>query len=440
MASISRERNGRRTIQFVGTDGKRRSIRLGKVSQKTAEAVKAKVEHLVAAVVTGHALDGETSRWVAALGDDLADKLARAGLVPERQSATLEVFLQSYVESRIDVKPASRVILGHVKRDLSGFFGPGCGLRTITAARAEDFRLHLVGKGLAASTIAKRLQRARQMFAAAKRRNLIEENPFSEVRHQEGNPAERQRFIDRHTTARLLDAAPDWTWRTIIALARFGGLRCPSEVLSLRWQDVDWEHQRLRVVSPKTEHHAGKGSRMVPLFPELHPSLQEAWDAAEEGQVYVVPTRYRDAAQGPEGWRNCNMRTQFERIIRRAGLAPWPRLFQNLRSSRETELTQEHPLHVVTAWLGNTPKVALRHYLGVTEGDFAKAVQNPVHDTHDSARALQNPVQSVSATIRQETPQPQAVLRVGQTVADAGEYRPESLVAGTGFEPVTSRL
>jgi integrase len=78
-----------------------------------------------------------------------------------------------------------------VKRGLSGFFGADCDLRNVTAARAEDFRLHLVGKRLAASTIAKRLQRARQMFTAARRRKLIHENPFAETRHGEGDPSER---------------------------------------------------------------------------------------------------------------------------------------------------------------------------------------------------------------------------------------------------------
>ena len=67
MASITREKNGRRTIQFVGPDGKRRSIRLGKVSQRTAETTRVKVEHLVEAAVTGYALDAETARWVATL-------------------------------------------------------------------------------------------------------------------------------------------------------------------------------------------------------------------------------------------------------------------------------------------------------------------------------------------------------------------------------------
>jgi hypothetical protein len=67
------------------------------------------------------------------------------------------------------------------------------------------------------------------------------------------------------------------------------------------------------------------------------------------------------------GWRSCNLRTQFERLIKRAGLKPWPRLFHNLRSSRETELAAEYPIQVVTAWLGNTPRIALKHYLQVTD-------------------------------------------------------------------------
>ena len=64
-------------------------------------------------------------------------------------------------------------------------------------------------------------------------------------------------------------ACPNTDWRTIVALCRYGGLRCPSEVLTLKWADVDWEHGRFRVHSPKTEHHPGKEVREVPLFPEL---------------------------------------------------------------------------------------------------------------------------------------------------------------------------
>jgi hypothetical protein len=72
------------------------------------------------------------------------------------------------------------------------------------------------------------------------------------------------------------------------------------------------------------------------------------------------------------------------KIINRAGLKPWPKLFQNLRSTRETELAEVYPLHVVCAWIGNTPKVAKDNYLQVTDDHFAKAAQNPAQHLHES--------------------------------------------------------
>ena len=97
---------------------------------------------------------------------------------------------------------------------------------------------------------------------------------------------------------------------------------------------MDWERGRFRVHSPKTEHHEGKAERWVPIFPELLPYLEEAFDLAPEGAVYVIG-RYRDA--------NMNLRTQLKRILRRAGVSPRPRLFHNLRASRETGLAAEYP-------------------------------------------------------------------------------------------------
>ena len=51
MASIGREHGGLR-ILFVSPDGKRKTLRLGKVSRRQVEAVKVKVEALLAAAIT----------------------------------------------------------------------------------------------------------------------------------------------------------------------------------------------------------------------------------------------------------------------------------------------------------------------------------------------------------------------------------------------------
>lgn len=91
--------------------------------------------------------------------------------------------------------------------------------------------------------------------------------------------------------------------------------------------------------------------------------------------------------------RHCvNLRTQLSRIIGKAGLKPWPKLFHNLRATRETELAAEFPLHVVCEWIGNSQPVAARHYLRVTENDFKKAVQIPVQQPAESPRTDSQPV------------------------------------------------
>jgi integrase len=170
-------------------------------------------------------------------------------------------------------------------------------------------------------------------------------------------------------------------WRLIAALARFGGLRCPSEVLALEWRWIDWAGYRFTVFSPKQEHLPGRGMRVVPLFPELRPYLEEAFELAETGAVHVI-TRYREGCK--------NLRTQFQRIIRKAGVTPWQRLFHNLRSSRQTELTEIFPAHVVASWLGNSVRVATQHYLQTTEEHFQRGAQC-------GALRAQNPAQQPAA-------------------------------------------
>ena len=71
-----------------------------------------------------------------------------------------------------------------------------------------------------------------------------------------------------------------------------------------------------------------------------------------------------------------NLRTRLQWIIKRAGLKPWPKLWQNLRSTRETELADQFPAHVAAAWIGNSVAVAVKHYLQVTEDHFKQPAQN----------------------------------------------------------------
>ncbi len=157
----------------------------------------------------------------------------------------------------------------------------------------------------------------------------------------------------------------------LFALCRFGGLRCPSEVLGLRWSDIQWERGRVKVRSPKTAKQ-GKAERVVPLFPELLAELNALYDIAQPGLMcsadsYVVK-RYRDT--------ETNLRTSFGRIMDAAGVARWPKPFMALRASRRTELERSGRFanHVLNDWFGHTGAVAEKFYLQVTEDDFEAAI------------------------------------------------------------------
>ena len=210
---------------------------------------------------------------------------------------------------------------------------------------------------------------------------MISKNPFAKLKASVQGNSDRFFFVTRDMAVKVLDACPDSVWRLTFALCRYGGLRCPSEVQKLRLCDVDWGRDRFLVHAPKTEHHEGKATRWVPIFPELRPYLEEAWHAAEPGREYFIEFRG-------------DFRSRMKTIIKRAGLDVWPKVFQNLRSSLQTELEERFPSHVVCAWLGNSIQVAKKHYLQVTDEHFEKALQNPMHG------ALQNTVQYPAAIER----------------------------------------
>ena len=267
----------------------------------------------------------------------------------------------NYIHSRVDVKTSTLLVLGHTRRNLIEYFGPDRLLRDISAGDADEWRLYLIGQNLADNTVRRRCGIAKQYFRAAVRKGLISKNPFRDLTGAVQANVSRYYFVTLQETQSVLDACPDAQWRLLFALSRFGGLRCPSEHLSMRWEDIDWGRNRITIRSPKTEHHPGGKSRQIPLFPELRPYLLEVFEQAEAGCKYVI-TRYRGTTT--------NLGTQLRRIIRKAGLKPWPKLFQNLRSTRETELAETYPIHVVCAWIGNSQPVAAKHYLQVTDAQF----------------------------------------------------------------------
>ena len=397
---------------------------------KDTRTIATKVQAIVSAQFARQPLDAEVAAWVGSISDKLHRKLVAIGVVPPRvksDRATLAGFVDGFISDRSDVKAATATVYTHTRRCLVAFFGADRLLDTITPGDADTWRRNLGrpkptsvgdarGEGLSENTVKRRCGIAKQFFRAAVRHRLIEANPFADMKGTtvRGNRA-RDFFVSREDAQRVLDACPDAEWRLLFALSRFGGLRCPSEHLALRRGDVDWARGRLTVHSPKTPHHDGRDQRVIPLFPELRSQLDAVYHQAPPGTEFVI-MRYRDAGQ--------NLRTQLERIIRRAGLKPWPKLFQNLRSTRQTELAEHFPAHAVCQWIGNSQAVAREHYLQVTDEHFEKAGKMAQTGQPDEDRTSQAP-----------TP-------IEVTSEDVSETRGSVLVAmgDEGLEPPTSAV
>ena len=145
MASLSNDPKGLRRIQFIGLDGRRKTIRLGRIPKRDAEAVKVKVEQLLACKLSGCSWDAELAKWVADIPRRLADKLTKLELMSERDGpesvlASLGVFLAQYVTERDDVKSSTATVYGHTRRCLVHYFGADRPLISLTAGDAGDWR------------------------------------------------------------------------------------------------------------------------------------------------------------------------------------------------------------------------------------------------------------------------------------------------------------
>jgi hypothetical protein len=210
VASISSSPDGRRTIQFVARDGKRRSIRLGRMPLKAAEEVRRRVEYLVAALVARTAPDNDTAQWLASTGDTMHAKLAAAGLTTPRLTAmaTLAQFTAEYIIGRVDVKPRTKLNLEACAARLVEFFGAGRQLSKINSGDADEFCAWLRAR-YAQATASRTIKRAEQFFKAALCKKLIAENPFAECKAGHQSNKARAYFVTHEEAAKVLAACPN---------------------------------------------------------------------------------------------------------------------------------------------------------------------------------------------------------------------------------------
>ena len=376
-----------RWIQFTTSDGTRKTLRLGKSNNRDAEQHQRVIETILNCQAASLTLEPEIAKFIGALPDLLRKRYEACGLIggkpktidAKAKATLLGEYLKAYFDSRaLDVKLSSQVVFSHTHKRLIEHFGADRPIETITASDARAFRKWLAGtnkrdkakegeeaKTLSMNTVKRRTGFCKQAFTQAVSDGIIQRNPFAGMASSVRSNKERQFYVDLETFNKVLAKAPNARWRALLVLARLGAFRIPSEAQGLKWDHIAWDAKRFSVVdSSKTEHHAKRAVRVIPLLPAIEVELL-AWFAEAPDGDYVFPDLTGDT----------NLRTQLEKIIARAGVKQWPKLWQNLRASGATDFARSLPSHVAAAICGHTEQIAKEHYWQVSDSDMEDALK-----------------------------------------------------------------
>jgi len=233
-----------------------------------------------------------------------------------------------------------------------------CPLCEIDVAGVELFIYAKLDEGRAPKSIHNYLGLLHSIFGYALKRGWCESNPVALV---EAPRVQRNRDI-RFLTLTELEAVLAVCSRTplgrldrlVFLTAAMTGMR-RAEVVALRWEDIDWDVQLIRVRQNFTRGRFGtpksrRSSRAVPLAPRL----------AAELRSHHARAPYREAADlvfaHPELGTVLDpskLRKRFIACVRRAEVRPVR--FHDLRHTFGTQMAAAGaPMRAIQEWLGHS--------------------------------------------------------------------------------------
>jgi len=391
MSSLTSETTNGKTrwrLQFR-VDGKPKQIRLGTIRKSAAQ----KIRRMIDDIADSHRLqmspDVQTQEWIQKADWILIQRIEKTGIVSmvldlikqrkEKEQGTAELekrptlfeFCEWYEEQReADCEPST---IKKIKTSLKQLRNYCRDHETIKHADELDsalaFRFQLHRKQTKAeATVSKDIKIAKTAFKYGVLAGKLSANPFDGLKAGSDVNLEGQHIIPISDFEKLIDACPNSDWRTIVALARLGGLRCPSELTDLKWTDVNWHSRTITIRATKTKRY-GKVERTMPLFERLEHALRDHFELTGETSVHVVTAEHLRRS-------GTSLSERFHRIRKAAGVPKFDNPFRNMRLSAVNDVCRIAGItpKTIVDWFGHDLKTAMKHYNRTTKQDYDLAL------------------------------------------------------------------
>lgn len=346
--SVSLQSSGDRwQAYYVDENGRPRRVRIGRRDEVTKR---------------------DALKRCAEIATDLAERT---------KPMTLGDFLDRYIDLRTDISEITLARHKLAAARLREHFDEKGLIGLITPAGANDFvawlRQRKTPKGTLPSdfTVWSMAGLARDILEFASKEGRIHRNPFAGVKITQPKIQKQPHYVPVADVEKVMESCPHAGWRAFFALARFAGLRA-KECMFLEQAHVDRKAGVLTVWPREDRKTTKQALRSVPISPRLETALGEAFDSAPEGQPLVCWGVDRE-----------NYLKHAGAIMEKAGKS-WPKPFQSLRASLETDWQAEHPALAVAAWLGHDLAVSAKHYYTVTPDLLARVTSQ--QNARDHAR------------------------------------------------------
>jgi len=309
-------------------------------------------------------------------------------VMPRAEKITVKDLAEDLIADYIANERSALKRLRFALKNLLPVFGPMRALRV----RPSDVNRYIAkrqSEGAAKGTINREIGTLRRMFNLAMYDEKLHHAP--RIKSLDESDSVRKGFFEREHLEAVRRFLPPYL-KGPIGFAYITAWRIASEVLPLRWSQVDFQAGTIRLEPGTTKNREG---RLFVMTPELRALLEEQrayTDRVQREQGRIIPWVFHRVGEQIK-----SLRTAWNTAVKRAGY-PWLRPHDLRRSGVRNMERAGVPRSVAMAMVGHKTESMYRRYAIVDEAmirEGAKKLAGLVQDPVQAAPARTLPSKSI---------------------------------------------